>query len=331
MPTEINSSLVETVAMPLYAPAQILPNRRIPAWLLSVCLHTLLFWGILLAFQAVQRGASEVENRAGGIVLVDITASSTEYLSEGEVNDNSSAANTEQSPPPLAAVNELPPDLPGLDSSALPITGVGDALAESLPGADSLIAGPAPNRQIGGKITTEVFGIKGTGSKFVYVFDRSKSMEGFSARPLMAAKQELIKSLQSLTNNHQFQIVFYNDGITVFKPDTLNSMYFADEANKTDAVRFVNGMQGDRGTDHLNALKYAFRLGPDVIFLLTDAEGGFTTAELREASELNRSAAIINAIEFGERRGGDHSLESLAIQSGGQYLFKDIRSLQIGN
>ncbi len=331
MPTEINSSLVDTVAMPLYAPAQILPNRRIPAWLLSVCLHTLLFLGMLFAFQAVQRGASEVENRAGGIVLVDITASSTEYLSEGEVNDNSSTANTEQSPPPLAAVNELPPDLPGLDSSALPITGVGDALAESLPGADSLVDGPAPNRQIGGKITTEVFGIKGTGSKFVYVFDRSKSMEGFSARPLLAAKQELIKSLQSLTNNHQFQIVFYNDGITVFKPDNLNSMYYADEANKADAVGFVNGMQGDRGTDHLNALKYAFRLGPDVIFLLTDAEGGFTTAELREASELNRSAAIINAVEFGERRGGDHSLENLAKQSGGQYLFKDIRSLQIGN
>ena len=216
-----------------------------------------------------------------------------------------------------------------MESAQTPITGAGDQLVESLPGADGLIDGPAANLEIGGKVTTEVFGVKGTGSRFVYVFDRSQSMEGFSSRPLLAARQALMKSLDSLRDNHQFQIIFYNDRVKAFNPDGLAAMYFATDERKQAARNFVASIRGESGTDHLNALKKAFRLGPDVIFLLTDAEGGFTRAELREVSRLNRSAAVINAIEFGDRRSGDRSLQRLAQESGGQYIFKDIRTLRI--
>ena len=306
-----------------------LPNRRLPAWFMSFLIHALLFVGLLLGLRTIHRGASEIESRSGGIVLVDIRSESTEYLSEGDVEQASNQPATDQSPPPLAANSELPPDLPGMESVQTPITGAGDQLVESLPGADSLIDGPAANLEIGGKVTTEVFGVKGTGSRFVYVFDRSKSMEGFSGRPLLAARQALLKSLDSLQDNHQFQIIFYNDEAKIFNPDGRASMYFATEDRKQAASDFVASIRGDRGTDHLNALKSAFRLGPDVIFLLTDAEGGFTSAELREVSRLNRSAAVINAIEFGDRRSGDRSLQRLAQESGGQYIFKNVRTLRI--
>ena len=79
----------------------------------------------------------------------------------------------------------------------------------------------------------------------------------------------------------------------------------------------------------MTALIEAFKLGPDVIFFLTDAEGGFTDLELREIGRRNRSAAIINAIEFGERRSQNRSLEAVARASGGQYIFKNIRTLRL--
>ncbi len=306
-------------------------NRRLPAWMMSVLLHSLVFAVMVLLLNSTNQGVGDTENRTGGIVLVDARSDTTEYLDEGEVLDSSESAmeqqQQQQSPPPLAITSELPPDLPGLDAAPTPIIGNGDGLLESFPTAESMIDVPSPNLQIGGKVTTEVFGVKGTGSRFVYVFDRSKSMEGYDSRPLIAARQALLKSLDSLAENHQFQIVFYNDGVTVFNPDGRAGMCFATDDNKKLATTFVESIRGDRGTDHLNALKHAFRLAPDVIFLLTDAEGGFTTAELREVSHLNRSAAVINTIEFGERKGGDGSLQKLSTQSGGQYLFKNVKSL----
>jgi hypothetical protein len=312
------------------APSIAVRNRRLPAWMMSVMLHSIVFAMMLLLLNSANRGAQETENRTGGIVLVDARSETTEYLDEGEVLDASESSmeqqQQQQSPPPLAITSELPPDLPGLDAAPTPITGNGDGLLESFPTAESMIDAPRPNLQIGGKVTTEVFGVKGTGSRFVYVFDRSKSMEGYDARPLFAARQALLKSLDSLAENHQFQIVFYNDSVTVFNPDGRAGMCFATDENKKLATEFVNSIRGDRGTDHLNALQHAFRFAPDVIFLLTDAEGGFTTAELRELSNLNRSAAAINSIEFGERKGGDGSLQKLSTQSGGQYLFKNVKS-----
>src|SRR5262245_17102357 len=55
---------------------------------------------------------------------------------------------------------------------------------------------------------TQVFGVTGRGRKFVYVFDRSLSMQG---APLAAAKRELIASLGRLEDGQQFQIIFYNE------------------------------------------------------------------------------------------------------------------------
>lgn len=311
-----------------YLPPQVTKNRQVPAWLLSLILHTCLFVLLLLAVSTVPRGAAKVENRAGGIVLVEMQSKSTEYLSEGDVREVENTAAAEQSPPPTVANDQLPPDLPGLESGEVPMTGAGNELVEGLPGANQLIEGENADLRIGGKVTTEVFGVKGTGSKFVYVFDRSKSMEGYGARPLLAARQALLQSLQSLGEKHQFQILFYNEGTKMFKYNQMNELHFATEELKAAAVQFVNNIRGDGGTDHMNALKQALMLKPDVIFFLTDAEGGFSRAELRELNHLNRSAAVINAIEFGEVRGRDRSLQTLTAENGGQYVFKDIRTLR---
>ncbi len=306
-------------------------RRSIPAWLLSFALHTLLLVAMLFLLQQFSRGAADVENRTGGIVLVDAQSESTEYLSEGEVEQTSSESKQHQSPPPLPTDAELPPDLPGMAVNSTPITGVGDDFSDALSGADSMLDGPSSNRPTGGKITTEVFGVKGTGSRFVYVFDRSASMEGFEGRPLRAAKKQLLQSLESLGETHQFQIVFYNDQTKTFSPDPGPvHLVLASEKNKQKATRFVESIRGESGTNHMDALKTALLFGPDVVFLLTDAEGGFTASELSTVGSWNRSGAIINSIEFGvgSRGSSDRSLEQLSRLSGGQYIYKNVQTFR---
>lgn len=315
-----------------FDPQPSVPNRRIPAWLLSFGFHALIFIAIVVMFSRIQGGAGDVETRTGGIVLVDATSETTEYLSEGDNSDSSSSASTQQSPPPLPSDSELPPELPGLASAPSQVAGIGENLLESFQGAESLLDGNE-SFDIGGEVTTEVFGVKGTGSRFLYIFDRSESMEGYDRRPLIAAKSALNASLASLGKVQQFQIVFYNDKIRVLEiSGEPTTMFFGTDINKNSGTRFVDSISGSGGTDHLAALKYGLSLGPDVIFLLTDAEGGFTPAEMGAISDWNRGATVINAIEFGvgsKDRSDDNSLERVAKESGGQYTYKNILTLQV--
>lgn len=330
-PSKTNSAapIHSAVGRQITLTTSLVPNRRIPAWLFSFLLHTCLLTVLILVLGQYRNGGSEIENRSGGIVLVNEKSTTTEYLSEGDIETESSPAMAANSPPPIPAVDELPPDLPGLESSPTQITGAGDSLVESLPGGDSLIVGPKSSGQIGGQVTTEVFGVKGTGSRFVYVIDRSASMAGYEGRPMLAARQQLLASLRSLKDTNQFQIIFYNQDVRAFSPDGQPTMYFANDVMKQEAEAFIKRTVPDGGTDHVKALKMAFRLNPDVIFLLTDAEGGFTAQELRDLGRFNRSAAIINTIEFGQRRGRDGSLQAVSRNSGGQYVFKNINTLRV--
>ncbi|MEM7455359.1 MAG: hypothetical protein AAF456_13495 [Planctomycetota bacterium] len=312
--------------------SQITPKRGLPAWFLSLLLHTLIFVVLILAFASVQRGVEDASERNAGIVLVNAEAQQTEYLSEGDLAEAAAAESQQaQNPSPVTASEQLPPDLPGMEAGESQLSGTGEDLAMTLPGADSLITGAPATGDVGGQVTTEVFGVEGTGNKFVYVFDRSASMEGYQGRPLMAAKQQLLKSLESLGANHQFQIIFYNDRTRIFNPfGGVPEILFADDRMKEQAADFVQSIRGDRGTDHMNALNEALQLGPDVIFLLTDAEGGFTEAELSALSRRNRRATVINAIEFGVgNRSGSRSIERLARDSGGGYVYKNILTLRL--
>jgi len=282
--------------------------------------------GLIFFLTQIPNGAGEVDNRTGGIVLVDIQSESTEYLSEGDIAQNSNPASAPDSSTPSVDL-EKRPELPGMEVTTGEVVGAEDLLANKLPSADSLIVGSVANGKIGGKMTTEVFGIPGTGSRFVYLIDRSKSMEGYNFRPMLAARQELWKSVTSLNESNQFQIIFYNNEVDIFRRKL--NLHAASEVNKDAAKQYIESIRPDGGTDHLAALKTAFKLSPDVIFFLTDAEGGFTADEIFELSRRNYSRAIINTIEFGERRSNDRSLEAIARNSGGKYIFKNINTLRV--
>jgi hypothetical protein len=181
-----------------------------------------------------------------------------------------------------------------------------------------------------GKARTYVFGVPGEGYKFVYVFDRSGSMGGSGRNALMAAKAELLASLENLQSVHQFQIIFYNENPTVFNPSGRpGHLAFATEQNKQRARYFLGTIVADDGTDHLKALKQAIAMSPDVIFLLTDAdEPKLGPGDLEKIKRMAGGIAI-NTIEFGygPASGEDNFLVQLARQNGGQHGYVDISKI----
>jgi von Willebrand factor type A domain len=180
-----------------------------------------------------------------------------------------------------------------------------------------------------GYAKVKVFGVEGTGNKFVYLFDRSASMEG---APLANAKRQLIDSLKSLDELHQFHIIFFNHRLQAFNAASGGRrIAFATDRNKLLAAGFVRRVKADGGTDRFVALKHALALNPDTIFFLSDADDPMSASEMATLAELNEEVgATICVIEFGigpvepER----NFLTELARQTGGQYGYVDVTKLK---
>lgn len=183
------------------------------------------------------------------------------------------------------------------------------------------------------KVKTKVFGIEGEGRRFVYVFDRSDSMNGYEGRPFAAAKAELKRSLESLNEAHEFQIIFYNDAPIAVGGSDSNSprlMLGSDHQKKT-ATDFVRDIQATGGTQHLRALRMALNLNPDVIFFLTDADK--PALRQRDIEDLqdraSRSSTAIHAIQFGEgpNQNSGNWIEGLALGTSGKYRYINVSQL----
>lgn len=300
-----------------------IPERRLPSLIFSLVFHTSVLVLLALAVQDTPRGAAEEPGREAGIVLKQSTAEGDLY--EGEEPLGEAQAPDETSPAELLAA--LPDD--SSDSSAasdlpqLPAIGPGAAERGGQPDAGQFTAGGRKGSPTGGGARVSVFGVEGEGNKFVYVFDRSSSMEGL---PLAAAKRQLVQSLDSLDSVNQFQIIFFNHNLQPFEvPGGGRRIAFATDRNKQLAANFVGGITADGGTDRFAALKKAVGLQPDVIFFLTDADDAMSASELADIARLNRRArATICTIQFGRGpRQRENFLVDLANQTGGQYVYID--------
>ena len=182
----------------------------------------------------------------------------------------------------------------------------------------------------GGKTRTRFFGTVGEGFNFVYVFDRSGSMGGPGRTALQAVKAELAESLKNLDTVHQFQIVFYNERPVAFNPaGSSGRLAFATEPNKERALRAVDVIPADGGTNHEDALRLAIRLRPDVIFFLTDADEPELTAAELDALREAAAGIRINTIQFGSGPPPKQKnfLAKLAEQNGGQHAYVDLSKL----
>ena len=308
-------------------------GRPVPAWSVSLALHFVLFAIVAYSLRFAPRGArTDQPDRTVGVALVrEAAAGEREYLTTEEAQDVSqSARQTAAMMETLPADDQLQVDL----SSVLPSNDAGAGSAESLllppSGQTSLTRGGQIGE--GNKVRTTVFGLSGSGDRFVYVFDRSGSMAGFGGRPLAAAKRELSASLDDLSDTSQFQIIFYNEDPHVFRSGPGRPrLVFGTEDKRRAAKRFVKAINANGSTRHLQPLRMALGMKPDVVFFLTDAdEPQLTSDQLNQIQRWNYGTAI-NSIEFGfgPQRRTDNFLMRLARQNGGEHVYVDVSDLRV--
>jgi hypothetical protein len=327
-------------------------------WLLSLVLHALLV--IVLGYFAGQpwRGTrhapfDSVIGGSAGVLLADFSGAlvDDEYFqdeqSDGTAGTDSSSDSgvSERDDAPsataasLAAIAAGPPPVDAL--AALPASGLatwaGGELAATISGqagsgatgVGGLLHGPRQAGKSYGKFArTHVYGVAGEGNTFLYVFDRSASMGASGNSLLMSAKRELLASLDDLGEENRFHIIFYNEQPTRMDLGRgFAGLVFADQRAKELARRFIESIIAAGGTRHFEALKDALRLGPDVIFFLTDAdEPELSDGQMSQIRSLNGGRSKINTIEFGDRPRPRHNnfLARVARENGGEYLYVDV-------
>lgn len=323
-------------------PGRPIPRKVLPAWLFSVVLHVCLLvtWAALTQFQPRSQG--RIDERPVQIARVATLPDRAWFTDQQVVADKSRAvegkedhSQPRQQPASAPPSGMQPPiDLDGVlaemtegVSAGIQVDGTGDVLRGAqgaMPGRSLLGSGNSP------PITVDLFGVSGTGTDFVYVIDRSDSMNEFGRRPFQAAKRELIRSLESLSEHHSFQIIFYNDFPKPFAPPGGGMrMLPADQTMRKRAQQYVENTRAFGGTEHVSALSMALRFRPHVIFFLTD--GQQPRLSRNQIRSLTARAAAggtsISVVEFGTDRAAvsDNWLRALAKDNGGGYRYFDVR------
>ncbi len=318
----------------------------LPSWLVSLVFHLVLV--LLMALLTVAGN-----NGLGDAVLLSVTsggndgpgdddllAASLEMPSELESPQQMEAPAEFELPTPV----EVPTDIRLVDPTEL--TGLPNGTADSGMGGGT---GTGEGRDSGSEkanfAQTGVFGILDEGADFVYVFDRSQSMnstfsytsEGetvFSITPLIAAKAELVRSLHDLNPQNRFHVIFYNHESWLFDPgrNSHRGLITATPDNRKRAEGFIASVYGDGRTRHVPPLEMAIRMRPDVIFLLTDGEekDDPNPAELARLRKLNKGRTKINVVQFCFELRSDGGLVTLAKENGGRHIFMNVSQLAPG-
>jgi hypothetical protein len=329
---------------------QLLSIDTLPPWLVSLAVHMTAI--ILLAFASFQiqklvPPQMEVQaGDAGGMGDYDLGTS--DGGQNGDLNvpgDGKPLGGLEDQ---IAFHDSVQNSFaaPTLDPASL----VGLALPSEEPngkGGKGFAKGGSDGKSIGdgdgsklGNGTTSLFGVGATGKKFVYVFDRSESMNyqyytdepanEFGNIPIRASKAELLASIYELNQKQQFFMIFYNHQPQLYNLyDSPGHPQFATKRNKEKLRESISELRGEGGTNHFNALMMALRLQGDVIYLMTDGEAkdDLLPGELDRIRELNNYRAKINVIQFAKEPRPMSTMVRLAQENGGKHVFIDVTKI----
>lgn len=196
--------------------------------------------------------------------------------------------------------------IPGLGSGGGGGTGVG--------------TGPAQGPGLG--YGTTFFGTEARARSFAFVIDRSGSMAFQDA--LTVAKNELMRSLRPLPPEARVAVIFYNQVPKRIVVSGSENLVPATESNKAQIETQLERLLPEGGTDHMEALRIALAMKPEVIFFLTDAD-------LMTYSDVNKLVqddlgVRIQTIHFSPGRAlpGQSPLKRLAAATGGAYRHIDV-------
>jgi hypothetical protein len=163
-----------------------------------------------------------------------------------------------------------------------------------------------------------LFQVAARGNSVVYVLDCSVSM--WENDSLAAAKRELRASLTRLPESARFQVICYNSDAAPLRIDGRTDLVPAVADNKSAAAQALEGVRPAGSTRHVEALRRALALEPDVIFWVTDAVE-LTDEQVRTVTTWNSGRTAIYAIELSSREptAAETPLSRLARYNRGTY------------
>jgi hypothetical protein len=157
-----------------------------------------------------------------------------------------------------------------------------DALSENAAKASGFeglaLGGAAEGDGTSGSGAAEFFGIGGYGQTFVYVVDASDSMN--ENGKFDRARYELLHSIEQLSSDQKFYVIFYND--TAY-PMNADEPVPATEDAFSNVADWVNHFQANNGTNPLPALLHALSMRPDAIYFLSDGQFDPVTIQILRA------------------------------------------------
>lgn len=186
-------------------------------------------------------------------------------------------------------------------------------------GGDAGSAGGGEDGGGGGGGPGSFFGIQAEGTRFVYVLDRSGSMNTRHKGPgntrLGRVKLEIAGSIGTLTPEQQFYIVLFDQNVLAMPA---SQMQPAVPDVQNHYLQWMAKIRANGETDPRAALAVALALQPDAIFFLTD--GDFSATIKRDLLTISQPGAAIHTIALGSRRG--HAvLKSLAENNAGTFTY----------
>jgi hypothetical protein len=163
------------------------------------------------------------------------------------------------------------------------------------------------------------YGIPICAKRVVFVLDTSASMRG---QPIEAAKQALLKSIESLPEEVAFAVVFFDATATTWQPRLIPA---SNEAKRI-AAQIITERGLKLGTASSAALNVAFSLEPEAIYFVSDGEptDGTPAQIVSSASQFNRTRRVsIHTIGVVTQRNGGIGLtlfmEPLSEQNYGKF------------
>lgn len=205
-------------------------------------------------------------------------------------------------PPPTP-----PPAVPSKPSDGPDVMALGDLKFTDR----SASTGKVPSS--GAPTSPAFFGVKGLGTRFVYVVDRSGSMTGDR---FTAACTELKKSIRSLKPGMAFHVIFYDSDYEVM-PGTPLTPVTTESVNK--AIGWIDQQTPRGGTQPDEAMVRALELEPHTIWLLTDGQfSDQITARIDAANPGRRTS--ISTVAFHDQS-AEELLKRIAKDNRGDYRF----------
>lgn len=181
---------------------------------------------------------------------------------------------------------------------------------------------PEPEGRVG------FYGIRTFSRRLLFCIDVSGSMAlpmdgkgGKREKRIERTRRELIKTLTGLPADTRFDVVLFASRVIPWR----GRLVKANEAQRHEALAFVEEQAPDGGTNVYAALEYALASGADTVFLLTDGEPSVGVLVdpaliLEEVCAANAAGSVaIHAIGLAQDQ-NDELLVNLAARNDGTYV-----------